>query len=89
MMYRLMIEFAVDVPNEGVAGDVATRLHEHGLRLVETLAQMTGHAPLQAPDRPGFVVGGPELVHWDPKEQDWLGEDDDEDDDDDDDDKDD
>lgn len=84
MTHRFQIEFVVDVPNEGVAGDVRTRLREQQARLREVLAQVTGHEPLGAPDRPGIFVLGPERVDWDAGERDWVGEEDGEDDDDDD-----
>ena len=72
MMQRVTIEFAVDVPNDGVARDVLTRIrHEHHSRLCEIFQSVTGYAPLLAPERQGFVVGG-ELVTWDETEQDWV-----------------
>ena len=75
MMARFMIEFVVDVPNDGVAGDVGSRLYEHQVRLCEVLTSVTGHSPLRTPDQPGILVSA-ERVHWDAKEKDWIGEDD-------------
>ena len=85
MMQRVLIEFVVEVPNEGVAHDVETRLaSEHYAKLCDVIQSVTGHVPLQAPGERGlFVVT--ESVTWDASEQDWVGPDDDDDDDDDDD----
>jgi len=80
MMHRVLIEFVVDVPNEGVAGDVMTRIaHEHHERLCDTLQSVTGYAPLQTPDRQGLLIVI-EPVTWDAGEQDWVGPEDDDDD---------
>jgi hypothetical protein len=78
MHHRVLIEFVVDVPNEGVARDVLTRIgREHQARLVETLASVMGYVPLQAPGRPGLGVAQ-EPVTWHEAAKDWVGEDDDE-----------
>lgn len=76
MRQRILIEFAVEVPSEAVAGDVVTRIgREHSARLCEVLQSVTGYEPLSAPGRRGLQVGT-EPVTWDPVEQDWVGSDD-------------
>lgn len=76
MLQRVTIEFAVDVPNEGVAGDVMTRIRrEHHAQLCEVLQSVTGYAPLVAPEQRGIIVGS-EPVDWDEVEQDWVSLDD-------------
>ncbi len=75
MLQRITIEFAVDVPNEGVARDVETRIHrEHHAHLCDTLQSVTGYAPLLAPDQRGLTVGS-EPVTWNEEEQDWVVDD--------------
>ncbi len=85
MMQRVLIEFVIDIPNAGVAGDVETRIsREHRARLCDVLQSITGYPPFQAPNRPGLDVGT-EPVTWDEGEREWVGpgdEDDDEGDDD-------
>jgi hypothetical protein len=77
MLQRVSIEFAVDVPNEGVAGDVETRIgHEHLARLCDVLQSVTGYEPLRAPGQRGLSVGA-EAVTWSATEQDWVALDDD------------
>ena len=77
MLQRVTIEFVVDVPNEGVARDVETRIHrEHYARLCDVLQSVTGYTPLLAPDQPGLGVGS-EPVTWNVAEQDWIALDDD------------
>ena len=86
MLHRVSIEFAVDVPNEDVAGDVETRIgHEHHARLCDMLQSVTGYEPLRAPGQRGLNVGT-EPVTWSATEQDWISLDDDANDDDDEDD---
>jgi hypothetical protein len=76
MMQRVSIEFVVDVPNEGVAGDVETRIgHEHLARLCDVLHSVTGHEPLRSPGQRGLYVAT-EPVTWSAAEQDWIGSDD-------------
>lgn len=76
MLQRVMIEFAVDVPNEGVARDVETRIHrEHYARLCDVLQSVTGYEPLLAPNQRGLAVGS-EPVIWNAEEQDWISLDD-------------
>lgn len=78
MMQRFFIEFVVEVPNDAVAGDVETRLARENLpRLCDTLQELMGFAPLAAPGERGIRVAHEEVI-WNPKEQDWLGEDDEE-----------
>lgn len=77
MLQRVTIEFAVDVPNEGVARDVETRLlREHHALLCEVLQSITGHAPLYAPNQRGISVGS-ETVTWNTEEKDWVALDED------------
>jgi hypothetical protein len=77
MMHRVLIEFAVDVPNDDVARDVETRIgHEHLARLCDVLQSITGHEPLRAPGQQGLYVGT-EPVTWSAAEQDWVALDDD------------
>jgi len=77
-----MIEFVIEVPNEGVAGDVGTRIgQEHQARLVDVFQSVTSYQPHQTPDRVGFFFAS-EPVTWDAAEGDWIGPDDDEPDDD-------
>jgi hypothetical protein len=77
MLQRVTIEFAVDVPNEGVARDVGTRIHrERHAYLCDVLQSVTGYAPLLAPDQRGLTVGS-EPVAWNAEEQDWVALDDD------------
>jgi hypothetical protein len=77
MLQRITIEFAVDVPNEGVARDVETRIHrEHHAHLCDVIQSVTGYAPLLAPDQRGLTVGS-EPVAWNAEEQDWVALDDD------------
>lgn len=77
MLQRVTIEFVVDVPNEGVARDVETRIHrEHHGSLCEHLQSVTGYTPLLTPDQPGLVVGS-EPVTWNDTEQAWVALDDD------------
>lgn len=72
MTHRILIEFVVDVPDEGVAGDVETRLQiEHHARLCDFLQSVTGHEPLRAPSQPGLLVSG-EPVLWSDDYQDWI-----------------
>lgn len=74
MTHRVLIEFVVDVPNEGVLRDVETRLTtEHGEHLFGVLTSVMGHEPLRAPGHPGMVVMT-EPVHWDKREEEWVGE---------------
>ena len=81
-MQRVLIEFVVDVPNEGVAGDVVTRIaREHHARLCDVLQSVTGYKPLQTPERAGLYVAV-EPVTWNAAEQDWIGQDEDDGDDD-------
>jgi hypothetical protein len=76
MNMRVWIEFAVDVPNDGVAKDVHTRLtREHHTRLCEVLTSVMGYEPLQAPGKGGMVIVL-EGVTWDPDEQDWVSSED-------------
>ncbi len=76
MMQRVLIEFVIDIPNMGVAGDVETRIaREHHARLCDVLQSVTGYQPLQAPDRVGLYVAT-EPVTWDAAERDWIGPDD-------------
>ncbi len=83
MMKRVLIEFVVDVPNDGVAKDVQTRLvREHHTRLCQVLTSVMGYEPLQAPGKPGVFVAH-ENVTWDAASQYWVGESDDGEDDDD------
>lgn len=78
MHHRVLIEFVVDVPDAGVANDVQTRLaREHQARMVETLASVMGHVPLQTPGQPGIAVAY-EPVTWSATDRDWIGEGDDE-----------
>jgi hypothetical protein len=78
MMHRVLIEFAVDVPNPGVARDVETRLtREHLGRVCETLKAVTGYDPQYAPGKTGLTVGI-EPVTWNEAAQEWIGPDDDE-----------
>lgn len=73
MTHRILIEFVVDVPDEGVAGDVETRLQiEHQARLCDVLQSVTGYEPLRAPGQPGLLVSG-EPVRWSDEYQDWIG----------------
>lgn len=81
MLQRVSIEFVVDVPNEGVAGDVETRIgREHHASLCNMLQSVTGYEPLWAPGQRGLSVGT-EPVTWSATEEDWVpldtGEDDD------------
>lgn len=77
MLQRITIDFAVDVPNEGVARDVETRIRrEHHAHLCDVLQSVTGYAPLLAPDQRGIAVGS-EPVRWNAEEQDWVALDDD------------
>jgi hypothetical protein len=77
MMHRVLIEFAVDVPNPDVARDVETRLTlEHLGRMCETLKAVTGYEPQFAPGRTGLIVGI-EPVTWDASAEEWIGPDDD------------
>jgi hypothetical protein len=79
MYQRQMIEFIVEVPNEGVAGDVKTRIaKEHTAKIAEMLQSVTGYQPLRQPGAPGFFLAT-EPVTWDADEGDWVGPDDDED----------
>lgn len=72
MLQQVLIEFVVDVPNEGVAGDVETRIgSEHAARLCAELQSVTGHEPLRAPGQRGLYVTI-EPVTWNPAEQDWV-----------------
>jgi len=81
MMHRVLIEFAVDVPNSDVARDVETRLvREHASRICETLRSAMGYDPLSSPGQVGLLVTH-EPVVWSAAERGWLGEDDKEDDD--------
>lgn len=76
MMHQVLIEFVVDVPNEGVAGDVETRVgREHLDRLCDLLQSVTGFEPLRAPGQRGLYVAT-EPVAWSPTEQDWVALDD-------------
>lgn len=76
MMHRVLVEFVVDLPNADVARDVETRIgSEHHARLCDVLQSVTGYEPLQAPGRPGLLVGT-EPVTWNAGEQDWIGPDD-------------
>lgn len=76
MNTRVLIEFVVDVPNEGVARDVQTRLtREHHARLCEVLAEVMGYEPLQAPGKVGVLVAL-EGVTWLADLQDWVGDED-------------
>jgi hypothetical protein len=76
MLQRVTIEFVVDVPNEGVARDVETRIHrEHHGRLCDALQSVTGFTPLLAPGQQGLAVGS-EPVTWNAEEQDWVAVDD-------------
>jgi hypothetical protein len=80
MMQRVLIEFVVDVPDAGVAGDVETRIaREHHGKLCEVLQSVTGYAPLRAPGQHGLLVAS-ELVTWNAAEQEWIGHDDEDDD---------
>jgi hypothetical protein len=89
MYQRQLIEFIVEVPNEGVANDVKTRIaKEHTAKIAEMFQSVTGYQPLRQPGAPGFYLAT-EPVTWDAKEGDWIGPDDDEEGDDDDDDDDD
>jgi hypothetical protein len=77
MHCRVLIEFVVDVPNDGVANDVGTRLtQEQHMRVRDVIASVTGYEPLRAPGQPGFFVGIDE-VQWNAKEKDWDEVDDD------------
>lgn len=72
MLQRVMIEFTVDVPNEGVARDVEARiLHEHHAKLCDVLQSVTGHAPLLTPQQRGLSVSS-EAVTWSAEERDWV-----------------
>lgn len=72
--HRVLIEFVVDVPNDGVARDVETRLTaEHGNRLFDILTSMMGHEPIRAPGKQGMFVST-EPVQWNGKHNEWLGE---------------
>jgi hypothetical protein len=77
MLHRVTIEFAVDVPNEGVARDVETRIYrEHQARLCDALQSVTGYEPLLTPEQRGLAVSS-EPVTWNAAEQDWISIDDD------------
>lgn len=81
MMHRVLIKFAVDVPNSAVARDVETRLtREHVGRVCETLRDVTGYDPQFAPGRTGLTVWTAPAT-WDEDEGAWAVPDDDEDDD--------
>ena len=81
MYQRQLIEFIVEVPNEGVANDVKTRISkEHTARIAEMLQSVTGYQPIRQPGAPGFYLAT-EPVTWNDAEKDWVGPDDDEDDD--------
>lgn len=70
MNARVLIEFVVDIPNNGVARDVLTRLtREHHARLCEVLTSMMGYEPLQVPGKVGVLVALEEVT-WDG--QDWA-----------------
>ena len=89
MFQRVLIEFVVEVPNEGVARDVQTRIaKEHTARLGDVFQSVTGYQPLRKPATPGFYCAT-EPVTWNDAEADWIGPDDNDDDPDDDDDDDD
>ena len=82
MYQRFLIEFAVEVPNGDVAGDVVTRLsRENYERMRDTLTSVTGFEPLRAPGMVGYLLAH-EIVTWNDKEKDWIGPDDVDDDDD-------
>jgi hypothetical protein len=77
MRQQVLIEFVVDVPNEGVARDVETRIrYEHLARLCDELQSVTGYEPLRAPGQRGLYVTT-EPVTWSPTEQEWVALDDD------------
>ena len=86
MFQRQLIEFIVEVPNEGVANDVKTRIaKEHTAQIAEMFQSVTGYQPLRKPGAPGFYLAT-EPVTWNPDEGDegdWIGPDDDDEDDDD------
>ena len=82
MYQRQLIEFIVEVPNEGVANDVKTRISkEHTARIAEMLQSVTGYQPLRQPGAPGFYLAT-EPVTWNAAEKDWVGPDDEDDEDD-------
>lgn len=77
MLQRVTIDFVVDVPNEGVARDVETRIRrEHHGHLCDVLQSVIGHTPLLTPDQPGLAVES-EPVTWNDAERDWIALDDD------------
>jgi hypothetical protein len=77
MLQRVTIEFAVDIPNEGIARDVETRIQrEHLAHLCSVLQAVTGYEPLLAPGQRGLNVGS-EPVTWNTTERDWVALDDD------------
>ena len=79
MYQRQLIEFIVEVPNEGVANDVKTRISkEHTARIAEMLQSVTGYQPIRQPGAPGFYLAT-EPVTWNDAEKDWVGPDDDDD----------
>lgn len=76
MFQRVLIEFVVEVPNEGVARDVQTRIaKEHTARLGDVFQSVTGFQPVRKPGFPGFYCAT-EQVTWNEAEQDWIGPDD-------------
>lgn len=81
MLHRVLIEFAVDVPDAAVARDVETRLtREHLGRVCETLRAVTGYDPQYAPGKTGLAVWTAPTT-WDADDQAWTEPDDDDDDD--------
>lgn len=77
MNVRILIEFVVDIPNNGVARDVLTRLtREHHARLCEVLTSVMGYEPLQVPGKTGVLVALEEVT-WDG--QDWVSSEDEDD----------
>jgi hypothetical protein len=76
MYQRFLLEFAVEVPNSDVAGDVVTRLSRENFdRMRDTIASVTGFQPLRAPGAVGYLLAH-EPVTWNDKEKDWIGPDD-------------
>ena len=76
MYQRVLIEFVVEVPNEGVTRDVQTRIaKEHTARLGDVFQSVTGYQPVRKPGVPGFYCAL-EPVTWNEAEQDWIGPDD-------------
>lgn len=76
MYQRVLIEFVVEIPNEGVARDVQTRIaREHTARLGDVFQSVTGYLPQRKPNTPGFYCAA-EIVTWNEAEAAWIGPDD-------------